>query len=166
MFDLTFTLAALTLAAFSAKQYRFIAILVACEFALGLIVYNHLFLELRSENSGLIYVLYAVIEVIFLLVMYMKQTHFMIAVLIFFNLIYNFLTVLQHIGITTVNFHDPYAYVIGSIMTLELLYLLGVNIYVSAYLRKNGYFDIDDLDSLLLVWRRNDNGYLVQGDEK
>jgi len=139
--------------------------LVALEFVMHKITYNYFFLELRSDNSGLIYVLYILIQVSVLLFMYMRQTHFVIAALIFLNLVYNFLTVLQHLNITGINFHNSYSYVISSIMILELLYLLGINIYVSAYLRRNRYFDIDALDSLILVWRRPNDGHYVQGKE-
>lgn len=164
-FDQIATLAAFVLAAFSCKQYRYTSLLVAIEFAMHLITYNYLFLELRSENSSVIYVLYAFIQATILLFMYIKQTHFIIAALIFFNLFYNFLTVLQHLGHTNVNFHDPYVLVARTIMILELFYLLGTNIYVSAYLRRNRYFDIDALDSLILVWRRPNDGHYVQGKE-
>ncbi|MCP4493098.1 MAG: hypothetical protein GY820_38240 [Gammaproteobacteria bacterium] len=165
MFSLICTIAALTLAAFAHPKYRFVAYLVAFEFAAHYIVYNYLFLDLRSENSGLIYVLYAFIQVMVLLFMYMRQTHFIIAALVFLNLVYNFLTTLQHLHLTGVNFHDPYVFVARGIMILELFYLLGANIYVSTYLKRNGYLDLDAIDSAILVWRRPTDRDLVQGNE-
>jgi len=129
------------------------------------VTYNYLFLELRSENSVIIYVLYMIIQAFVLAVMYLRKTHFVIGALIFLNLFYNFLIVLQYIGVANVNFYDYKGEVIGFIMILELLYLLGINVYVSAYLRRNGYFDIDALDSLLLVWRRPNDRNLVQGQK-
>ena len=166
MFAVICPIAALILAAFSHPKYRFIAFVVVFEFAMSKIAYNYFFLESRAENSSLIYVLYSLIQVSVLFIMYMKQTHFIIAALVFLNLVYNFLTILQHLHITQINFHDPYQYVVGTIMIMELLYLLGTNIYVSNYLRRNGYLDIDALDSLLLVWRRPINGHLVQGKKQ
>ncbi len=165
MFGVICTFAALILAAFAHPKYRFIALLVAFEFVAHKITYNYLFLDLRSENSGLIYVLYASIQVMILLFMYMRQTHFTIALLVFLNLVYNFLTTLQHQHLTTVNFHDPYWVVIGVIMILELLYLLGANLYVANYLKRNGFVDLDAIDSAILVWRRPSNRDLVQGNE-
>ena len=153
------------LAAFSHPKYRFIAILIAIEFIMHKITYNYLFLDIRANNSGLIYVLYMFVQAAVLLIMYMRQTHFIIAGLIFISLTYYFITTLQYIHITDVDFYAYKSIVIRAIMILELLYLLGINIYVSAYLRRNGYLDIDAIDSFILVWRRHNGRNLVQGDE-
>ena len=165
MFDLICPFAAICLAAFSQKQYRFIALLVAFEFILHNLTYSYLFLDIRSNNSGLIYVLYMGIQAFVLWIMYMRQTHFIIAGLIFLNLVYNFFLVLQFTHITGVDFYAYKSMVIMSIMVLELLYLLGITTYVSVYLKRNGYLDIDDIDSLFLIFRRPYGRRLVQGDE-
>lgn len=154
MFSLICTLIAVSLAAISIKQYRFIAYLVAIEFALHLITYNYLFLEFRSNHSSFIYFLYILIQVNVLWIMYRNQTHFIIAALIFINLTYNFLTIIQHTGFTLINFHDPYILVARTIMILELIYLLGITSYVGNYIRKHKILDINRIDNLFFIRRR------------
>ncbi len=153
MFSLTCTVAAGLLAAFSYKKYKFIAWLVAIEFALHFITYNYLFLDFRANNSAAIYLFYIIIQVVILDIMYNSQTHLIIAILIFSNLAYNFFTILQHIGLTSINFHGPYVIVVRTIMVLELLYLLGITTYVGHYLRKHGTANIDHIDNLFHVRR-------------
>jgi len=154
MFSLICTLVAVSLAAISAKQYRFIAYLVAIEFALHLIAYNYLFLDFRSNNSSGIYFIYILIQVNVLWIMYKNQTHFIIAGLIFINLTYNFLTILQHLGLTSINFHDQYILIARTIMILELIYLLGITSYVGNYIRKHTFLDINYIDNLFFIRRR------------
>lgn len=156
-FDEISTLAAVILAYFSVKEYKFIAWIVVVEFLSHLISYNYLFLDFRSTHTWTIYLIYMVIQVIILGAMYKNQAHFIIVGLIFINLGYNFLTILQHIGVTVINFHGPYMLVARAIMIFELLYLLGMSYYVAGYIRKNGpikHGDIDYLDRLFSV-RRN-----------
>lgn len=155
MFTLGSTIAAIFLAALSHKHYRFIALLVAFEFIAHKITYHYFFLELRSENSSLIYVLYIFIQASALLFMYIRQTHFMISLLVFSNLFYNFFMVLQFIHITEIDFYKYKAFVIRPIMILELLYLAGVSSYFTNFLKKHRYPDIDYIDGSIVLWRNN-----------
>jgi len=166
LFDLTSVLGAICLAAFSHKKYRFTAILVAIEFVLTWLAYEYVLIELRSKNPAIIYVLYIFIQTLVLTFMYAKQTHFIIAGLIFSNLVYYYLTILQFVNITSVNFYGYKDVVVSTIMILELIYLLGITTYVSQFLKRNGYIDIDTIDSFFLVRRRRHGWNLVQGNEK
>lgn len=154
MFSLICTMVAGFLATISHKQYRFIAFLVFVEFALHFIIYNTLFLEFRADHSSAIYMFYSIIQVGVLYVMYKNETHFSIAALIFANLVYNFFTILQHLSITSINFHDSYQLIARCIMILELLYLLRITIYVENYARKHKSVDTNYIDHMFFIRRR------------
>ena len=161
MFDLICIMVAGFLATISHKQYRLVAFLVFVEFALHFIVFNTLLLDLRAGNSSVIYVLYSIIQVSILGIMYKNQIHFYIALLIFANLTYNFLTILQHLLIAPFDFHGSYKLIVGCIMTLELLYLLRITIYVENYGRKHGFININYIDRLFFIRRRFFDGDLA-----
>ncbi len=147
-------MAALLCAAYSSKEYRFISILVACEFLAHYITYNFLLLDLRSSNSALIYALYMLIQVNVLCLIYLKQTHKIIALLIFINLVYNFCTIMQHLHITSIGFHEKYAMVARIIMILELFYLAGITAYGLFYIRKFGFLNTGYIDRMFRIRRR------------
>jgi len=158
-FDQICTLAAGFLAVISFKEYRFIAFLVFFEFSLHLVTYNYILLDIRSDNSSIIYLLYTIIQCLLLGIMNKFQVHRVIGILIFINLSYNFFTTLQHLGIfmyfgkTHLNFHAYYKSIIGTIMILELFYLVGITSYVWTHFRKYKFLDINYIDNIFLVSR-------------
>ncbi len=154
MFSLTCAMAALLCAANSSKEYRFISALVAYEFLTHYITYNFLLLDLRSGNSSLIYALYMLIQADVLYLIYLKQAHKIIALLIFVNLVYNFCTIMQHLHITSIGFHEKYADVARYIMVLELLYLTGVTAYGLSYVRKFRFLSTDYINRMFRSRRR------------
>ena len=153
-FDLICVLAVGFFAAISIEKYRFISGLIFFEFLLHFIAYEFLFLDFRLSNSSAIYLFYIIIQAFVLGFMYLNQVHFIIAFLVFVDLIYNFCTVLQHLTITTIPFHDSYQLFARSIMMLEILYLLGMTFYVRSSHRKNGFINITDIDNLFFIRRR------------
>lgn len=153
-FDSICVIAVGLLAAISIEKYRFISGLILLEFLLHFLVYEFLFLDFRSMNSSVIYLFYIIIQALVLGLMYINQVHFIIAFLIFIDLIYNFCTVLQHLTITAIPFHDSYQLFARSIMMLEILYLLGITFYVRSSHRTNGFINITDIDNLFFIRRR------------
>lgn len=146
----------------SKKEYKFIAYLVFAEFAISKLAYTYLLLDFRAENSGVIYLIYIIIQCSILGLMNLFQTHKIIAVLIFANLSYNLFTVLQHIGIFMyipltdifINFHLHFKTIVRTIMILELIYLLGITSYVGNYIRKHAFLDVNYIDDLFFIRRR------------
>lgn len=153
MFGLVCTMAAGILAVCTVRQYRFIALVVFVEFSLHKIAYQYGIIDTQAFNSSLLFAVYMIINTAALAAMYLVQTHRIIAILIFANLTYNFLSVLNFIFIKSIDFYSSFSYVVGVIMILELLYLLGITTYVTK-LRRRGVLDIDHIDHLFFIRRR------------
>jgi len=157
MFTYICILIAVLLAAFSIKEYRFISLVVALEFALHKLSYNFVFLDFRSENGWLIYIMYALIQLCAMFTLYKLRSHFVIVGLLFINMVYNLSTALGYFYEEFIHIYYIYPYFVGTIMIFELFYLGLLNRYVINYRRKHGRLDFDYIDSVFRVrsWRGN-----------
>ena len=155
MFDYICIAIAVLLAAFSIKEYRFIAFAVALEFSLHNLAYNFAFLDFRSENGWFIYLIYAAIQLSTMYALYKLKSHFVIVGLLFINMIYNLSTVLGYFYADFISIYYIYPYFVGTIMIFELFYIGLLNRYVANYRRKHGRLDFDYIDSVFRVrsWR-------------
>ncbi len=143
---------AVLLAAFSIKEYRLIAIVVAAEFILHKLAYNYTFIDARAEYSWLIYLFYAAIQLTVMSFLLRLKSHFIIIGLVFINFTYNLLTIKAFFDVEFISFYYIYPYFVGIIMMFELIYLGLLNKYVSNYYRKRGTIDIDHINSVFYVW--------------
>lgn len=163
-------LAAGLLAAFTVTEYRLAAKVVFFEFLLHEAVYYFGIVQTDILDSAFLYAAYMAIQVAALYFMYKFQTHFIISALLFLNLLFNFVMVVQYINVATMDTYNNYLVAldgyraakiiwintVGVVMLFELLYLLGMNRYVANYTRKHGPIkrgDIDYLDRLFIVRR-------------
>ncbi len=162
MLSLICSIIAVTLAALSVKQYKFVSTIVAMEFALHYIAYNYLFLDFRESNKATIFVMYMVIQACAILaISYRQPRQLAMAVLIFIDLTYNFLLVLRYLHITDIDFHIIRDYVKVIIMITELVLMAGMvkNVYGNNKLPK--YLNIAYFDSLFrnryrsVTWNKN-----------
>jgi len=136
----------------SIKEYSAIAFIVLCEFVLHKLVYV-VGIQLTDwlEYSTL-YLVYIIIELLALFLMYKFKSHMTIALLIFANLIYNILTISQYVNFTY-DFYAQYSTAIGSIMIIELTYLIGLNGYIRNKWN-DGRVDFDYINRLFRVGDR------------
>ena len=153
MFSLACIMVAGALAAYAVEEYKFIAVVVFMEFILHEIAHQYGIIDTQAFNSSLLFAVYMIINTVALAAMYLVQTHKVIAILIFANLVYNFLSVLNYIFVKSMFFYNSFSYVVGVIMFLELLYLLRINQYV-AELKRSGTVDFDNIDRLFFIRRR------------
>lgn len=171
-------LAAGLLAAFTVKEYRLVAMIVFLEFLLHQVIYYFGVVQTGILRSAFLYVAYMAIQVIALYLLYKFQTHFIISALLFLNLLFNFVIIIEYINVSTMDTYNNYLVAldsyraakiiwidaVGIIMIFELIYLLGINTYVAGYIRKNGPIkrdDIDYLDRLFSVRRKLLSGGVV-----
>jgi hypothetical protein len=124
MFDLVCIITALFLAYYTAPDYRKVSLIVAAEFISHAIAFNYLFLEFREAHTWAIYLIYMIIQLIIFLFLIKHNASSQIMVLVIANVLYNLGTIVQHVHLTTIDFHGAYAGVVGTIMVLELAFLL------------------------------------------
>jgi len=146
---------AVLLAAFSVKEYRFIALAVAVEFILHIVAYLYVFTEFRADNGWFIYLIYAAIQLTVMASLLRLKSHFVIIGLLFINMSYNLLTVLGYFYAEFISFYYIYPYFVGTIMIFELIYLGLLNNYVARYRNNHGRVDTDHIDSVFFVRCRN-----------
>jgi len=146
------------LAAFSVKEYRFIALAVVVEFTLHKAAYLYAFTELRADNGWLIYLIYASIQLVVMTSLLKLKSHFVIIGLLFINMSYNLLTVLGYFYQEFASFYYIYPYFVGTIMIFELIYLGLLNNYVARYRNKHGRVDTDYIDSVFRIRTRDSSG--------
>jgi len=153
------------LASYASKEYKLVSVLMFLEFMGHEIAAQFGLIETRLLNPVLIYLVYMIIQASVLGTMFTFQLHPILALFIFINLAYNFCVTLQHIGVflywidgTFINFHKSWKLMANLIMSLEVLYLLGINTYVRNYTRKYKLLDIDYIDNLFCIRRRIFNG--------
>ena len=143
---------ALILALRSSIEYRAIGYLVLLEFVLHKLAFVTGFQLVYILKGSLLFLSYIFIELLAIYLMYKMQSHLVITLLIFVNLIYNVLTISQYVNFTY-DFYALYSNFVGVIMVLELIYLAGLSQYVANYRRKHGRVDINSVDSLFRVRR-------------
>lgn len=161
MFTLFCSIVAALLAAFSIKEYRFIAYVVATEFIAHKVAFL-LFNDLSNSLGGwLIYLIYASLQFAAIYLMWRLQSHFAITMLFFINMLYNLSTACGYVYEEFIIFYYVYPYFVGTIMIMELAYLGLLNQYVARYGVKRGDCDIDYIDRLFRVRRRLCDGGLV-----
>lgn len=158
MFGYICILIALVLFLISVKEYSAIAFIVLCEFVLHKVFYIvGIQLTELLEYSAL-YLSYIIIELLALFLMYKFQSHMTITLLIFANLIYNILTISQYVNYTY-DFYSLYSAFVGSIMILELMYLIGLNGYIRNKWN-SGRVDFNNINRMLRISNRFRNGCL------
>lgn len=139
------------MAAFSIKEYRFIALVVALEFTLHKLCYNYAFLDFRSENNWFIYIIYASIQLSTMYALYKLKSHFVIVGLLFINMVYNLSTVLGYFYAEFISIYYIYPYFVGTIMIFELIYLGLLSRYVRNYITKRWNVTDEYIDSVFMV---------------
>lgn len=141
----------------TAFQFKMIPLLLLIEFAAHQLTYwiGLEWLGLLGRTS--IYISYMAIQVAILAYMYRNKIYSGITILILANLIYNFLTVLYHLYYTNVNFHAMYSQIVGTIMILEILYLLRIKLYVANNNSGQGAAAVRSNSSLTFLWGRFSN---------
>lgn len=154
MFTLICAGIAALLAAFSVKEYKFIACVVAAEFISHKVAFL-LFNDLSNSLGGwLIYIIYASIQLSAMYLMWRHQSHLAIIMLLFINMVYNLFTAYGYFNAGFISFYYIYPYFVGTIMVMELAYLGLLNRYVARCRNKRGGYGIDHIDSLFRVRRR------------
>lgn len=151
MFTLVCAGIAALLAAFSVKEYKFIACVVAAEFILHKLVYLFAFTEFRSGNGWAIYIMYATIQLSAIYLMWRYKSHLAIIMLLFINMVYNLFTAYGYFNAGFISFYYVYPYFVGTIMVMELAYLGLLNRYVARCRNERGGYGIDHIDSLFRV---------------
>ncbi len=84
----------------------------------------------------------------------MKGKYWLLISLLIVNLGYNMLTISQYVSPTRIHFYNLYAYVVGSIMILELLYLVWINEYVTDYRIRRKYNNTSTINIMFRNWWR------------
>lgn len=161
-FDYICIVVAFILARYSSREYRAIAYLLFAEFFLHQLAYIIGIQITDLLNPKAIYLAYIIIEALIIGAMIFIQAHLIIINLIFINLGYNVLTILQYY-IPTYNFFELFKLFVGVLMLLELIYLAGITGYVKNYRRKWGFINTNHIDKLFCVYRRRDNWLYLQG---
>lgn len=165
MFDYACILVAFLIARKSRPEYRAIAYLLLVEFVAHKTAYI-LGVELTDLlNPTGIYLTYIIIETLIIVAMVAIQAHTLIIALIFVNLGYNMLTISQY-SMSTYDFYSLYKYFVGSLMILELVYLIGIHRYVANYRRKHGFINVNYIDRMFFIYRRPDNWLYLQGPKR
>lgn len=145
----------------TAFQFKIIPLLMLIEFSGHQLAY-WVGLELTGFLGRVsIYISYMAIQVGILAYMYRNKIYSGITILILANLIYNFLTVLHHLSYTTVNFHGMYASVVGTIMILEILYLLRIKLHVVRDNNKQRVASTCNNHWSLFLWGRFSNRHIA-----
>lgn len=154
MFTLISAGVAALLAAFSVKEYKFIACVVAAEFISHKVAFL-LFNGFSNSLGGwLIYIIYASIQLAAMYLMWKLQSHLAITALFFINMVYNLFTAYGYFNSGFISFYYVYPYFVGTIMVMELAYLGLLNRYVARKRDEHGDYGIDHIDSLFCVRRR------------
>jgi len=135
MFDLACLALAVTFSILASKEFRVLSAIVAFEFLACFFAYNFLLLDVRSENSSLIYLIYIFIQTCVIMMLYRYKAHRVIVGLVFLNLTYNMLTASQYVASTSYDFYSNYKFNMGFIMLLELIYMLGITGYVQRIIK-------------------------------
>ena len=154
MFTTVCSFVAVSLAAFSCKEWRIVAWVVALEFASHKLAYLYLALDFRAENGWAIFMIYATINLIALSLCRLLKSHFFIAFLIFLNMSYNLLTTFGYFDKIFISLYFKYDAFINTIMVLELIYLGMLCKYVPTTLFKLGVRVDNLLDRLFCVGTR------------
>ena len=155
MFDYACIILALLLARESSIEYRAIAYLVLFEFVAHKVFYIVGIQLTDYLQDSLIYLSYILAQMVTLYLMIKIQSHFAITMMIFINIAYNVLTILQY-SVVTYDYYSIYPYVVGVIMCLELIYLVWITSYVDNYKKRYGNIDRDYIDHMFCVRRRVD----------
>jgi len=152
MFDIVCMFVAFLLIINSEEKYQAAALIVFCEFVLHGIAFKAL-TSFDVSSGSMVYLSYALIQVIAISLLVKVKAHCTIIALIFINLTYNMLTTSQYV-FNTIDFFSHYPYFVGAIMILELCYLAGITVYARPI--RNGFklFRIRLSDALFRVRRR------------
>jgi len=169
-FDYFCIIVAFILARNSRPEYRAIAYLLFAEFFFHKLAYI-LGIQLTNLlNPKALYVAYIIIQTLIIVAMITIQAHIIIIALIFINLGYNMLTIFQFNavkqGLDYSDFYGFYAYFVGGLMLLELIYLIGINKYVANYRRKHGFINANHIDRVFCVYRWSNNRLHLQGSSR
>lgn len=154
MFTWVCIVIAIVLTYFSDRKYKRIAVVMSSEFMLIKLVFLSGVVWTQVLNPTFLYLAYMIVQALALSLMCFFGAGIVIMSLIFANLTYNLLMILQHTHVTVVNFHDSYSLAVGLIMVLELIYLLWITDYVSYHRRKYRYLNSDRVNCSFFLRRR------------
>lgn len=130
------TILALVLAWFAVKEWQAVAFVLALEFLAGKVAYviGYDWFIANGVYPG--YLTYAIINSIALGYVVYHKSHFAIATLLFISMCYNIVTAWAYFKPEFIYIYYAHSVTIGTIMLLELGYLVFLNSYVSRYMRR------------------------------